>query len=67
MFRLTKEEEEKGLPIILRHSPGMILPNRTYILSENVLRDLRTNGVKFSELGRETLAPSLEEVAGERV
>lgn len=67
IVHLSKEEEAKALPILFRHSPGMVLPNRTYVLSENALRALREAGVRFSELSREAVAPSLEEVVGERV
>jgi hypothetical protein len=64
IIHLTKEEETNALPLLLRHSPGMVLPNRTYVLSEDAVRVLRKAGIGFSELGRETLAPSLEEVVG---
>ena len=67
IVHLTKEEEAKALPILLRHSPGMVLPHRTYVLSEDSLRALRVAGVRFSELSREAAAPGLEEVVGERV
>ena len=67
IIHLTKEEEEKALPILLRHSPGMVLPQRRYVLSEDALRALRGANVRFSELSREAAAPSLEEVVGERV
>jgi hypothetical protein len=67
IIHLGKEEEAKALPILLRHSPGMVLPRGTYVLSEAALRALRAAGVRFSELSREAVAPSLEEVAGERV
>jgi hypothetical protein len=67
IVHLTKEEEAKALPILLRHSPGMVLSHRTYVLAEDALRALREAGVRFSELSREAAAPSLEEVVGERV
>jgi hypothetical protein len=67
IIHLTKEEETNALPLLLRHSPGMVLPNRTYVLSEDAVRVLRKAGIGFSELSRETLAPSLEEVVGDRV
>ena len=67
IVHLTPEEEAKALPILLRHSPGMVLPDRTYVLSEEALRALRLANVRFSELSREAVAPSLEEAAGERV
>ena len=66
IIRLTKEAEAAALPVLLRHSPGMILPERTYLLAEDAIRALRQAGVRFTEVGRE--APvGLEEVAGERV
>ena len=67
IIRLTKEAEAVALPILLRHSPGMVLPERTYLLAEDAIRALRRAGVPFAEVGRETLVPALEEVAGERV
>jgi len=67
IIHLTRDEEAKALPILLRNSPGMVLPDRTYVLSEDALRELREAGIRFSELSREAAAPSLEEVAGERV
>ena len=66
IVQLCVEEEAKALPILLRHSPGMVLLPRTYVISEDALRALRIAGIRFSELSREA-SPSLEEVAGERV
>lgn len=67
IIHLTEEDELKALPLLLRHSPGMVLPNRTYVLSEDVLKTLRTRGIRYSEVSREAVAPSLQEAAGERV
>jgi len=67
VIHLTEDEEAKALPILLRHSPGMILRQGTYVLSEDALSALRKAGVRFTEVSRETAAPRLEEVAGERV
>ena len=67
IIQLSREEEAKALPILLRHSQGMILPERTYVLGEDAVGSLRNAGVRFTQLSREALAPSLEEVAGERV
>jgi hypothetical protein len=67
IIRLTEEEELRALPLLLRHSPGMVLPNRTYIVSEEAIKVLRTKGIRYSEVSREAVAPSLEEAAGERV
>ncbi len=67
IIQLSREEEAKALPILLRHSPGMVLRERTYVLPEDALRALRKADIRFSELSREAVAPTLEEVAGERV
>jgi hypothetical protein len=48
---LTAKEELKALPIILRHSPGTILPHRTYVLSEASVAALREAGIRFTTLG----------------
>jgi hypothetical protein len=52
VIRLSTREEAKALPVILRDSPGMVLPNRTYILSEETLIKLQAEGVKYREIGR---------------
>lgn len=67
IIQLSKEEEAKALPILLRHSPGMIVRERTYVLGEDVVGSLQNAGIRFTQLSREALAPCLEEVAGERV
>ncbi|MBI3468797.1 MAG: hypothetical protein HY000_37820 [Planctomycetes bacterium] len=56
-IRLSKADEAKALPILLRHSPGMILPDRTYVLSVEAVGALREAGVRFEELGTEADAP----------
>ncbi len=66
-IHLTRAQEAKALPILLRHSPGMVLAPGTYVLVEDALKALRKAGVRFTELSREATAPRLEEVAGERV
>ena len=33
VVRLIKSEELKAIAILLRHSPGTVLPNGTYIIS----------------------------------
>lgn len=47
VIRFSAKQEAKALPILLRHSPGMVLPNRTYILSVEAVQKLRAEGVKF--------------------
>jgi hypothetical protein len=68
VVRFTAKQEAKALPIIVRQAPGMILPNRTYVLAEEVVQHLRDQGIKFTEISREGEAPSVGgAVAGERV
>jgi hypothetical protein len=49
VIRLSVREEAKALPILLRHSPGMVLPNRTYVVSELAVEALRIAGVVLRE------------------
>ena len=67
IIQLSETEEVRALPILLRHSPGMVLPGRKYVLSSEALGALRKARIRFVEISRETSAPALEEVAGERV
>ncbi len=68
IIQMSEAEEVKALPILLRHSPGTILPNRIYVINEEAAKRLRSAGVQFTELSRECNAPRLEEVgSGERI
>jgi hypothetical protein len=67
-IQMSQEEELKALPVLLRHSPGMMLRNGTYVVTADAARTLRQNGVQFTELGREAAAPGFEGVGpGERI
>ena len=68
VIQFTKPEEARALPLLLRHSPGTVLPNRTYVLDEEALVELRKSGIRFVTLSHESSAPGLEGVgSGERV
>jgi hypothetical protein len=68
VIRLTSREEARALPILLRHSPGTVLPDRTYVLHQEAVDALRAAGVRFTELSRESSAPRIAgAVAGERI
>lgn len=67
VIRLTSRDEAKALPILLRHSAGMVLPDRTYVLHQEAVDALRAAGVKFTELSRESSVPAVGAVAGERI
>ena len=68
VIKMSASEEAKALPILLRHSPGIVLRDRTYVVSEEAARSLRLAGVQYTELSRESASPSIEGVsAGERI
>ena len=58
-IRFSKVEEAKALPILLRHTPGMVLRDRTYVLNSEAVNALREAGIRFEELNSEGDAPSL--------
>jgi hypothetical protein len=68
VVRFSAKQEAKALPILLRFEPGMILPNRTYILAEETVRRLSSEGILFTEISRESAQMSGEGAwIGERV
>ena len=68
IIQMSEAEEVKALPLLLRHSPGTVLPNRIYVVSEEAAKKLREAGIQFTELSRESTAPRLEGVvSGERI
>jgi hypothetical protein len=68
VIRLTARQELKALPILLRHSAGMVLAKRTYILNPAAVRALRQAGVKFTELSNDILSSARKgALVGERI
>jgi hypothetical protein len=68
VIQLSEREEAKALPILLRHSPGVVLPNRVYVLGSQAVQALQDAGIDFRELSRTVLAATGEGVAsGERI
>jgi hypothetical protein len=68
VVRLSAKQEARALPILLRHSPGIVLPDHTYVIREEAARALREAGIEFTELGNETNAPGLEGIgSGESI
>jgi hypothetical protein len=67
-IRFTAKEESKAVPILMRHSPGMMLPGDIYLLSEEAVAALRDAGVRFTEVTSEVASPGLEgATTGERI
>jgi hypothetical protein len=68
IVQFTAEEEAKALPILLRHSPGTILPNRTYVVENSAAAALRDAGVLFHEARPQLNLPIVEDLSvGERI
>jgi hypothetical protein len=68
VVRFNAREEAKALPILLRHSAGMVLAERTYVLHAEAVQSLRDAGVRFTEVSRESNVPTAEgAIAGERI
>lgn len=67
-IQFTEREEKKALPILLRHSAGMALRDRIYIITIDAARALREAHVRFTELSRDADSSILEGApTGERV
>jgi hypothetical protein len=68
IIRVAAKDSAKAWGILVRHSPGAALPNRTFIVSEAAAKALRAAGVRFAEVGRDEGDPTAKEVeAGERI
>jgi hypothetical protein len=68
VIRLSRREEAQALRVLLRHSPGIVLPDRTYVLRQEAVDALRAAGVRFTELSRESRMPGAAgAIVGERI
>lgn len=68
VLQFSKSEEAKALPLLLRHSPGTVLANRTYVVDETAIGILREAGIGFCEIAPAMTLPSAEGMPiGERV
>ena len=66
--RFTKAEELKAVSILMRHSPGMMLPGDVYVISTEAAAALRNAGVRFTEVTSSTAPLDREGVtSGERI
>jgi hypothetical protein len=65
VIQVTPRDSAKAWSLLVRHSPGMALPDRMFVVSEEAVRALREAGIRFSELSRE--ASMSEAAAGERI
>lgn len=61
--RFTAKEELKAVPILMRHSPGMMRPGDIYVISTEAADALREAGVRFTEVTSETTPRDLQGMA----
>jgi hypothetical protein len=57
VIRLSSRAELKALPILLRHSPGTMLPGRTYIIRAAAASALKRAGVPFTIICQRLTGP----------
>jgi hypothetical protein len=68
VVRISARDKAKAWGLLVRHSQGTALPNRTFVVSENAVRALREAGIKFTEISREDIPSDVDGVAfGERI
>jgi hypothetical protein len=68
VVQFTMDEEAKAIPILYRHSPGTILPNRTYVIDVSAAEALRNAGVVYREVRPQLNLPAIEDLSiGERI
>jgi hypothetical protein len=68
VIQIAAKDKTKAWALLVGHSPGTALPDRTFIVSEQAVQALRKAGIKFREISREPGAPTQgETVTGERI
>lgn len=68
VLQFTEEEEARALPILLRHSPGTVVANRTYVVEHSAAAALQNAGITFRKITPHLNMPIPEEVpTGERI
>lgn len=50
VIQVAPEDDARAWGILIRHSPGIALPNRVVVISEEAVRALRDAGIQFKEL-----------------
>ncbi|MEX1097942.1 MAG: hypothetical protein WED34_18005 [Planctomycetales bacterium] len=65
VIQVSARDSAKAWALLVRHSPGTALPNRTFVVSQEAVRAMREAGLRFNELSRE--ASRLGVPAGERI
>jgi hypothetical protein len=68
IIQIAEADDAKAWGLLLRHSPGHALPNRTFIVSKEAVDALREAGIRFRQLSDEE-CPLTENgvLVGERI
>lgn len=66
-IQMTKPAQLKALPILMRGTPYTVLPQGVYVIDDETAVKLTQAGVDYTTLSRESAAPTLQGVSGERV
>ena len=67
VIQVAAPDDAQAWDLLQRHSPGVALPNRTYIVSEQAMRALVKARIRFSEVSRQAAAQTAGVAAGERI
>jgi hypothetical protein len=62
VIRLSIPAELQALPILLRHSPAMVLPGGLYVVDISALTRLREASIAFQLLATDGRLPTATEV-----
>ncbi len=65
VIRVNPRDNAKAWALLVRHSPGVALPDRIFVVSDEAVRALRKAGIRFAELSREASLSGA--AAGERI
>ena len=68
VIQVAEADDAKAWTLLQRHSPGVALPNRTFVVSPEAVQALRQAGIEFVVLSNDAHALREEGVAsGERI
>jgi hypothetical protein len=68
VIQVSESDDAKAWAVLQRHSAGVALPNRTFVVSDEAAQALRVAGVHFVVLSNDSHALTEEGVAsGERI
>jgi rhodanese-related sulfurtransferase len=68
VIQVAEADDAKAWALLQRHSPGVALPNRTFVVSQEAVAALRQAGIRFVILSDDARTLTEEGVAsGERI